>query len=216
MNIQCPYCSGDCSDSGALIWKCPHCDRTVISATGSRNKPHEVLKDIIAALGEEILADKAAFRSILSDTVPNMNIMYRNLFGVAVEYNIADKLKYAGDTNATKHRFADENGINRESADYIVDCFAYALGKIQTVSGGGLTETGRESVAKESNMQIQQAKENGACVEVNFDDGGESKVWTNNIPQTLTFRKADSVYVAGNDIYVAKRGDFLIVLGKFQ
>ena len=213
MKTKCPYCSGECDDSGALVWKCPHCAKIVTCAAGSRNAPHEILRDIVAAFGEEILSDKAMFRNILCDAAPNIATMYRNLFCVAVENNIHDKLKHTDDTNAIKHRFADENGINRENADKIVDAFLFALGKIQTVSDG-LPEDGSEAVAKENNTEIQQ-KEDDVYVEVNYDDDGKSKVWTNDIPQTLTFKKANSVCVSGDDIYVAKRGDFIIVLGKF-
>ena len=210
MNIKCPYCSGDCDDSGALVWKCPHCAKIVTCAAGSRNAPHEILRDIVAAFGEEILADRAMFRNILSDAAPNMPVQYRKLFVLAVDDNIHDKLKHADDTNSLKHRFAEENCINRENADKIVDCFAYALGKIQTVTEHSPDHRQQQQTSdktSDNSIKINEAK--ALIDDEQYDKAAEILAELDGQGNAEAQQELDKLYKTAEELYKkVDDGDF--------
>ena len=127
---KCPYCSGDCSDSGALIRKCPHCVLIVINHSGARKLPHELLKDIADSCGAQTLSDRRLMQNIWADIAPWGMEKTGKLLLLAVADGISGKLK---NIKGTKKAFADRNSIPKEIADYLVDSFAYALGETKSV-----------------------------------------------------------------------------------
>lgn len=129
MKVKCSYCTNEWQGSGKAIYKCPHCCQMVVIPSSLRNKPHEILKDIIEVFGVQVFSDRTRIQGILADVTKNK--LMRKIILLAIDDNIHGKLINNANRNirieSLKHNFAKQNLLNQETAYYIVDSFAYAL-----------------------------------------------------------------------------------------
>lgn len=130
MKVKCSYCSNEWTSSGNAICLCPNCSQIIICPSSTRKMPHEILQDIIEVYGVQVLSNSTRMQGILADIVQDRKI--KRIVSLAIKDNIhKELLNYPNDDiriESVKYRFASQNSLPKEIADYIVDSFAFALG----------------------------------------------------------------------------------------
>ena len=135
MKYECKYCLYKCSDVEYAICKCPKCNKIIISQLTELRQIHEILRDIVVALGVQVLSDKVRMFGLLMDLKVNNKI--RNIVLFAIRENIHGKLLINKNDDirieSIKYFFSIQNFLHKEIADYIVDSFAYAIGTVNSI-----------------------------------------------------------------------------------
>ncbi len=136
--MKCSNCKAEFTPpKGHTITKCPFCGEPMIkiSVDGKDTPPHEILLNVTQQFGREILSE-AKLRGILADLMPNAEKRHLRILRQAVDDGIGARLlEMQSDTYAVrtlkittlKENFRNNNAFNH-TADYVVDCFMYAMG----------------------------------------------------------------------------------------
>ena len=147
------------------ITNCPFCGkpRFEVQNSGKNAELHEVLYKIIQQYDRKKLGD-TVLRGILSDLMPNLEKKHQRIFKQALDDRIGAKLLYLEDEsdsvrivkiNTLKDSFRNNNGFD-QTADYVVDCFLFALGWIETVNKEQYSQNGVNNLSLIS-QQIDMA-----------------------------------------------------------
>lgn len=94
------------------------------------------LKYIVDTYGIKILSDSKKLNSLLMDLVPE-NTKHRNILKIAISANIPNKILYASKLDEADREIVisecklilyDDYAIEKEWADFAVNCISYVLG----------------------------------------------------------------------------------------
>jgi uncharacterized protein (TIGR02145 family) len=136
--MNCSKCKAEWTPPvGRTITQCPFCgEALVVTAFASKEAAlHEMLHSIVQQFGREILGE-TRLRGLISDLMPNTEKKYLRILKQAVDDRVGTKLlEMDSDTFAVrtmkisslKDTFKNNNAFNH-TADYVVDCFLFALG----------------------------------------------------------------------------------------
>jgi uncharacterized protein (TIGR02145 family) len=142
--MNCLYCKAEWTPpANVLITKCPFCSKPLFERLNSvkNAEPHEILLRIVQENDKNILKDDR-LRGMLSDMMPHAESKYHSVFKKAIEDGVGAKLlelegKEHSDRvikiSTLRDSFKTRNGLD-STAFYIVDCFLYALGWIETIN----------------------------------------------------------------------------------
>jgi uncharacterized protein (TIGR02145 family) len=136
--MNCSKCKAEWTPpAGRTITQCPFCGEALVVTTFTNKESalHEMLRSIVQQFGREILGE-TRLRGLISDLMPNSEKKYLRILKQAVDDGVGTKLlEMDSDTLAVrtlkiaalKENFRNNNALNH-TADYVIDCYLYALG----------------------------------------------------------------------------------------
>ena len=142
--MNCTNCKAEWTPPiGVSISECPFCGKPLFEMrnTDKNAEPHEILRSIIQHYGISIL-NEIRLKGMLSDLMPHVEKKYQRVFKQALEDKVGSKLldlEHENNSiriikiNSIKDIFKNTNAFD-QTADYVVDCFLYALGWIELVN----------------------------------------------------------------------------------
>jgi hypothetical protein len=142
--MNCIHCKAEWTPPiGVSITQCPFCGKPLVEIKDSDKnaEPHEILLKIVHQYDRKKLGD-ILLKGMLSDLMPRVEKKYQRVFKQALDDKIGAKLLELEDEkdsirivkiNTLKDSFKNNNGFDK-TADYVVDCFLFALGWIETVN----------------------------------------------------------------------------------
>jgi hypothetical protein len=141
--MKCKYCKAQwTSPEDPSLSSCPFCGKPLIVSTVSfaEDRPEQILVKIVNRFEISILGDQR-LSGIIKDFMPNVDIKYKRIFAQAVKDGIGSRLLDLVHENTAsrtaklytlKETFRQNNGFDH-SADYVINCFLYALGWVDSV-----------------------------------------------------------------------------------
>jgi len=141
--VNCSKCKAAWTPPvGRTITNCPFCGEALAATmfTSKESALHEMLRSIVQQFGREILGE-TRLRGLISDLMPNSEKKYLRILKQAVDDGVGTKLlEMESDTFAVrtmkisslKETFKNNNGFSN-SADYVVECFLFALGLVKNI-----------------------------------------------------------------------------------
>ena len=142
--MNCNNCKAEWTPpSGVSITQCPFCGKSLfeVQISAKNAEPHEILLKIVQQYDRKKLGD-ILLKGMLSDLMPHVEKKYQRIFKQAMDDKLGAKLLELDDENDSirivkintlKDSFKNNNGFDK-TADYVVDCFLYAMGWIETVN----------------------------------------------------------------------------------
>jgi len=136
--MNCKHCNAQwTAPANVSLSKCPFCEKPLVDPTevGNDARPDAILQQVVERFDVAILGDKR-LAAILSDFMPHVERKYKRIFAQALQDGIGAKLLDLKDEDeairtATIHTlkssFRQNNALDH-TADYVVDCFLFALG----------------------------------------------------------------------------------------
>jgi len=141
--MNCKHCKAQwTAPANDSLSKCPFCAKPLVDPTelGNEARPEAILQKVVERFDVEIIGNKR-LAAILSDFMPHIERRYKHIFAQAVQDGIGAKLLDLKDEDeairtATIHTlksgFRQNKGFDH-TADYVVDCFLYAMGWLKEV-----------------------------------------------------------------------------------
>ncbi len=139
--MKCNKCQGDFPilERGTVGF-CPYCGTTVFSDIMVGKEPllHEMLLRIVQQFGSDTLG-QPRLKGLFADLMPNAEKRHLRILRQAVDDGIGARLlRMQSDTHAVrtlkittlKENFRNNNAFNH-TADYVVDCFLFAVGWLE-------------------------------------------------------------------------------------
>jgi uncharacterized protein (TIGR02145 family) len=138
--MNCSNCKAEWTPpAGRTITNCPFCGESIFPATfaGKDSVLHEMLHSIVQQFGREILG-QARLIGLLADFKPDTERKYLTILRQAMNDGVGSKLleleknQNSGSMlqiNVLKENLKNNHGFS-STADYVVDCFLFALGWI--------------------------------------------------------------------------------------
>lgn len=142
--MNCTKCKAEWTPpAGVSVSSCPFCGKPIfeLKDNGKNAEPHEILQEIVQRYDRQKLGD-TLLKGLLSDLMPHIERKYQRIFKQALDDRIGAKLLDLEDEedcirvvkiNTLKDSFKNNNGFDK-TADYVVDCFLFALGWIETIN----------------------------------------------------------------------------------
>ena len=136
--MNCKHCKAQwTAPKDKSLSKCPFCNEPLIDPTqvGNNASPDIILLQVVEQFDVDILGDRR-LSAILSDFMPHVERRYLNIFRQAVQEGIGarlleltneDEAIRTATIHTLKSSFRQNNGFDH-TADYVVDCFLFALG----------------------------------------------------------------------------------------
>jgi len=141
--MNCTNCKAEWTPPiGVSITQCPFCGKPLFEINDSEKntEPHEILLKIVQQYDRNKLGD-SLLKGMLSDLMSHVEKKYQRIFRQALDDKIGLKLLDIENEDIAirvikikniKDSFKRNNGFD-QTADYVVDCFLYALGWIESV-----------------------------------------------------------------------------------
>ena len=142
--MNCTNCKAEWTPpSGVSITQCPFCGKSLYELKDNvkNAEPHEILLKIVQQYDKKKLGD-TLLKGMLTDLMPHVEKKYQRIFKQALDDKVGSKLlDLEHEENSIrivkiktlKDSFKNNNGFD-QTADYVVDCFLFALGWIETAS----------------------------------------------------------------------------------
>jgi formylglycine-generating enzyme required for sulfatase activity len=142
--MNCTNCKAEWTPpSGVSITQCPFCGKSLYELKDNvkNAEPHEILLKIVQQYDKKKLGD-TLLKGMLTDLMPHVEKKYQRIFKQALDDKVGSKLlDLEHEDNSIrivkiktlKDSFKNNNGFD-QTADYVVDCFLFALGWIETAS----------------------------------------------------------------------------------
>jgi hypothetical protein len=142
--MNCSNCKAEWTPpAGVSITQCPFCGKSLfeLNYNVKNAEPHEILLKIVQQYDKKKLGD-TLLKGMLTDLMPHVEKKYQRIFKQALDDRIGAKLlDLEHEDNSIrivkiktlKDSFKNNNGFD-QTADYVVDCFLFALGWIETAS----------------------------------------------------------------------------------
>jgi len=169
--MNCTNCNAEWTPpKNVSITQCPFCGKPLFEIKGSEKnaEPHEILLKIVHQYDRKKLGD-ILLKGMLSDLMPHVEKKYQRIFKQALDDRIGAKLLDLDDEKTSirivkistlKNSFRNNNGFD-QTADYVVDCFLFALGWIETLNKEEYSQIGINNLSIIS-QQIDMAFIDGA------------------------------------------------------
>lgn len=138
--MNCTNCKAEWTPPrGVSITLCPFCGKPLFDVQNSTEnaEPHEILLSIVKQYGRKKLND-TLLKGMLLDLMPHVEKKYQRIFKQALDDKVGSKLLDLENEydsvriiriSSLKDSFKNNNGFDH-TADYVVDCFLFALGWI--------------------------------------------------------------------------------------
>jgi hypothetical protein len=141
--MNCTNCKAEWTPpTGVSISKCPFCGNPLYELKDSvkNAEPHEILLKIVQQYDKKKLGD-TLMKGMLTDLMPHVEKKIKRIFKQALDDRIGSKLLDLEHeensirivkTSTLKDSFKNNNGFDH-TADYVFDCFLFALGWIENI-----------------------------------------------------------------------------------